>query len=58
MFDALNPKDTKAIIDAIVPTEKKEGEFVINQGEDGDNFYVVESGTLSCSRKATPDAED
>lgn len=29
MFDALNPKDTKAIIDAIVPTQKKAGDVII-----------------------------
>lgn len=58
MFDALNPKDTKAIIDAIVPTEKKAGDCIIKQGEDGDNFYVVESGTLSCSKKFNPEEED
>lgn len=58
MFDALNPKDTKAIIDAIVPAEMKAGDVVIKQGEDGDNFYVVESGTLTCTKKMKPDEED
>lgn len=48
MFDALNPKDTKAIIDAIVPMTRNSGDVIINQGEDGDNFYVVESGRLDC----------
>lgn len=42
MFDTLNPVDTKSIIDAIVPTQKKSGEVIIKQGDDGDNFYVVE----------------
>jgi len=42
MFDTLNPVDTKSIIDAILPATKKEGDMIIKQGDDGDNFYVVE----------------
>ena len=48
MFDALNPKDTKSIIDAIIPTKKKAGDVIIKEGDDGDNFYVVEAGALTC----------
>lgn len=44
MFDSLNPVETKSIIDAIVPTTKKPDDVIIKQGDDGDNFYVVESG--------------
>ena len=29
----------------------QQGEVVIRQGEDGDFFYVVESGQLDCFRK-------
>jgi hypothetical protein len=29
MFDNLNPKDKKSIIDAIVPTQKKGGDVII-----------------------------
>lgn len=59
MFDALNPKDTKAIIDAIIPTKKADGDVVIKEGDDGDNFYVVEAGALTCTKRLKPeDAED
>lgn len=58
MFDALNPKDTKAIIDAIVPMNKKAGDCIIKQGEDGDNFYVLEKGTASCSKDFNDGAGD
>lgn len=58
MFDALNPKDTKAIIDAIVPTVKKAGDVVIKQDDEGDNFYVVETGTLTCTKKFKPEEDD
>ena len=29
MFEALNPKDSKAIIGAIVPVSKKQGDVII-----------------------------
>ena len=51
MFDSLNPVETKSIIDAIVPTSKKAGDVIIKQGDDGDNFYVVEKGLLTCTKK-------
>jgi len=28
----------------------KPGDVIINQGEEGDNLYVVESGVLSCTK--------
>jgi len=34
------------IVDAFEPVEVKEGQFVINQGEQGEQFYVVENGSL------------
>lgn len=50
MFESLNPKDSKAVLDAIIPVKKAKDEFVIKQGEDGDHFYLVESGELACSK--------
>ena len=59
MFEALNPKDEKAIIDAIVPVSKKQGDVIIKQGDEGDSFYVLEKGALTCSKllKPSDDAE-
>lgn len=59
MFASLNPKDKKSIIDAIVPVKKSKGDSIITQGDDGDNFYLVEHGELTCSKRFNPsDAED
>ena len=58
MFDSLSPVDTKAIIDAIVPTLRKAGDVIIKQGDDGDNFYVVEQGKLTCTKKLKPDEDE
>lgn len=50
MFDSLNPKDKKSILDAVVLVTRKAGDVIIKQDDDGDNFYLVESGVLSCHR--------
>ena len=57
MFDSLNPVETKDIIAAIVPMKKTPGEVVIQQGDDGDNFYIVENGNLDCEKLLKPDDE-
>ena len=47
----MDPKNLKIIIDAIVPKKKKAGDIIIEQGDDGDNFYVIEKGTLKCTKR-------
>jgi len=42
LFESLNPKDKKAVLDAIVGVKFKEGDVVIKEGDDGDNFYLIE----------------
>ena len=54
MFNTLNPKDKKAIIDAVLLVKKNAGEVVIKEGDDGDNFYLVEDGVLKCSKFLKP----
>jgi hypothetical protein len=34
----------------MISVHKKEGETIIREGEDGDNLYVVEIGTLTCTK--------
>lgn len=50
MFSALNPEELSIVLDAMSNIQKKQGEVIINEGEDGDNLYVVENGTLSCTK--------
>ena len=56
IYDAIKPNvlfenDTKdellQIIDIFQPSTYKKGEVIINQGDEGDSFYVVESGKLT-----------
>lgn len=54
MFNSLNPKDKKAILDAVQAVQKKKGEVIIKQGDDGDNFYILESGALDCHKLLQP----
>ncbi|KAI6216055.1 hypothetical protein M3Y94_00458300 [Aphelenchoides besseyi] len=46
LFAHLDNDEQKAIFDAMFPVEKKAGETIIEQGEDGDNFYVIDSGAV------------
>ena len=48
MFSALNPDELQIVLGAMQKVVKQAGEMVITQGEDGDNLYVVENGTLEC----------
>lgn len=50
MFNALNPEELDIVLNAMNQVIKKAGEVIINQGDDGDNLYVVEKGTLDCSK--------
>jgi cAMP-dependent protein kinase regulator len=59
LFDSLSPIEKKTILDAIKPTNVKAGDVVIKEGDDGDYFYLVESGELDCLKLLNPnDAKD
>lgn len=59
LFASLNPKDKQAVLNAIIGVKKAAGEVIIRQGDDGDNFYLVEAGELTCTKRMNPDdAED
>ena len=50
LFLALDDKEFRIVVDAMDEKRFKAGEFVIKQGEDGSELFVVESGTLSCTK--------
>lgn len=50
MFMSLDDKDLNVVIDAMDEKKFKAGETVIQEGDNGDVLYIVESGTLSCHK--------
>ena len=50
MFQNLDKEEKNIVINAMEEKKFSEGVDVIKQGDDGDDLYVVEEGTLSCSK--------
>ncbi|KAL4225868.1 cAMP-dependent protein kinase type II-beta regulatory subunit [Mactra antiquata] len=45
LFRSLEPEQMHCVLDAMFEKKVCVGEHVIDQGDDGDNFYVIDSGT-------------
>ncbi|KAF8354398.1 kin-2 [Pristionchus pacificus] len=55
LFMHLDVDEKKTIFDAMFSVHKKAGETIIEQGEEGDNFYVIEKGnSLSSTALLVP----
>lgn len=46
LFEHLDDIQLKTVQDAMSPVEKDDKDVIIKQGDDGDNFYVIESGCI------------
>lgn len=46
LFEHLDEVQIRNVQDAMFLVEKDEGDVIIKQGDDGDNFYVIESGYI------------
>jgi cAMP-dependent protein kinase regulator len=44
LFRSLDGEQMHEVLDAMFERKVQKGDFVIKQGEDGDNFYVIEKG--------------
>ncbi len=51
LFSSLDTRDMTVVIGAMEERSFKAGEPVIKQGDEGDNLYVVEAGTLTCMKR-------
>jgi len=51
MFSNLDEKERQVVSNAMEEKKYRAGDFVIKQGEDGEELFVVESGKLSCHKK-------
>ncbi|OUC45296.1 hypothetical protein D917_08524, partial [Trichinella nativa] len=46
LFAHLDENEKKDIFNAMFPVEANAGEVIIQQGDEGDNFYVIDSGEV------------
>ena len=58
LFSNLEPNELEIVINAMDEQCFKAGDKVIKQGESGDCLYVVEEGTLDCTKHFTTDGEE
>ena len=50
LFNSLEEKELKTVIDSFEEKRYKTGQNVITQGEEGDVLYLVDSGDLDCEK--------
>lgn len=50
MFNALDEKEFEIVVDAIEEVKSNPGDVIIKEGDQGDCMYVVEAGTLNCTK--------
>lgn len=50
MFSALDDKEKQIVVDAMEEVKFNAGKVIIQQGENGDNLFVVDSGELDCHK--------
>jgi CRP-like cAMP-binding protein len=51
LFAPLDPKSLETIAGQLIRVQVAAGEAVIREGEEGDRFYVIESGALTATFK-------
>jgi len=58
MFSRLEPKDKLIIINSMEETKVPIGSYVIKQGDEGNELYVIDEGKLECYKQGpnSPDA--
>jgi len=50
MFTALDEREFNIVVDAIEEVTGKAGDAIITEGDQGDCMYVLEQGTLDCTK--------
>ncbi len=53
LFSHLDENERSDIFDAMFPHSAIPGEVIISQGDEGDNFYIIDSGDVEASLLAT-----
>jgi len=50
MFTALEEKEFRIVVDAIEEVSGPAGDVIIQEGDHGDCMYVLEKGSLKCTK--------
>lgn len=58
MFAALDEREKDIVVNAMEEKHFKKDDWVIKQGESGDNLYVVDQGELDCYKRFPNTQED
>ncbi|CAD8053208.1 unnamed protein product [Paramecium sonneborni] len=58
MFASLDSREKDIVIDAMEERTYNVDDWVIKQGDSGDNLYVVDQGELNCYKRFTKDGEN
>jgi cAMP-dependent protein kinase regulator len=58
LFQGLSKKQRKQVIFALKAREVRQGEYIIRQGEPGDNFYIIERGSFAIYIRSNDDDEE
>lgn len=57
-FSHLDQDQMKQVVNAMFLVEKQERDIIINQGDDGDNFYIIDTGSVEVFIKTVGSEED
>ena len=49
LFSHLDENERSDIFDAMFPVNALPGEVIIEQGDEGDNFYIIDTGEVEVS---------
>ena len=50
LFSHLDENERSDIFDAMFPVNAMPGEVIIEQGDEGDNFYIIDTGDVEVCR--------
>ena len=53
----IDPYEKEQLCDSLKEEEFSAGSYVVNQGEQGNRFYIIAEGKLIAEKKETPNAE-
>jgi hypothetical protein len=54
LFSGLGAAEARSVVDAMFEVKAAAGQTLIHEGDKGDNFYIVQSGTYAVFLKAVP----